>query len=76
MSSFIGFVDGYEIGIDRKLVMLVLVDEPRVKPRWGGVVAAPIFRRSMERILSHLMTVENSTMRTAGLKHRQPDYNS
>ena len=37
----------------------VVVDEPGVYPRWGGVVAAPIFKRSMERILAHLVTRQN-----------------
>lgn len=49
-SSFIGFVDGKDIGVNRKIVMFVAVDEPGVVPRWGGVVAAPVFRRGMERI--------------------------
>ena len=57
LSSFVGFVRGFEIGIERSLVMLIVVDEPGVMPRWGGVVAAPIFRRAMERILTHEMTV-------------------
>ena len=62
IGSFIGFIDGNEIGINRKLVMLVSVDEPGVRPRWGGVVAAPIFRRSMERVLSYL--ISKSEVRT------------
>lgn len=67
LASFVGFVDGYEIGLKHKLVMLVAVDEPQVHPRWGGVVAAPVFRRSMERILSHLMTRDGMELRTASL---------
>ena len=55
-ASFIGFVNAREMGINRKLVMFVAVDEPGVYPRWGGALAGPIFRQSMERILAHLMT--------------------
>ncbi len=65
LSSFIGFVDGQKVGVAQKLVMLVVVDEPGVKPRWGGRVAAPIFRRSMERILSHMMSLQGNGLRTA-----------
>lgn len=60
LSSFIGYVHGNEIGVDRSLVMLVVVDEPSVSPRWGGRLAGPVFRRSMERIFSHLLTQEGS----------------
>ena len=50
----------------RTLVMYVAVDEPGVRPRWGGSVAAPLFRRSMSRILSHLMAIAgHETMTTA-----------
>ena len=64
-SSFVGFVDGNQIGVSRRLTMVVVVDEPGVKPRWGGVVAAPIFRTSMERILTHMMTTDSETLQTA-----------
>ncbi|MBP9837827.1 MAG: penicillin-binding protein 2 [Proteobacteria bacterium] len=55
LASFIGFVDGNEIGVNKKLIMFVAVDEPQVRPRWGGTLAAPIFKRSVERILSNMM---------------------
>jgi cell division protein FtsI (penicillin-binding protein 3) len=58
VASFIGFTRGKEVGIKRSLVMLVVVDEPGVRPRWGGTVAAPAFRRSMEYILAYLATLE------------------
>ncbi|MCC6952891.1 MAG: penicillin-binding protein 2 [Deltaproteobacteria bacterium] len=69
LSSFVGFVDGTQVGIEEKLVMFVGVDEPGVKPRWGGVVAAPVFRRAMERAVTHLMT-NRLPIRTA---HRERD---
>ena len=56
LASFVGFVNAEEIGLSRKLVMLVAVDEPGVMPRWGGAVAAPVFKRAMSRILTHLLT--------------------
>lgn len=55
-SSFIGFVDAAEVGVNRKLVMFVGVDEPQTAIRYGGVLAAPVFKRSIERMLSQLMT--------------------
>ena len=55
-ASFVGYVDSSRGGKPEHLVMFVGVDEPGVYPRWGGVVAAPVFRRAMERILAHKMT--------------------
>jgi len=55
LASFIGGVDLNEIGINKKLVMFIAVDEPQVKPRWGGRLAGPIFKRSMERIVSYIL---------------------
>lgn len=75
LASFIGFVDGESIGVKRKLVMYVAVDEPAVRPRWGGTLAAPVFRRAMSRILSHLLTVDPEEfdhtvpLQTAALAH-------
>jgi len=54
-ASFIGYVDSSKLGQKEHLVMFVGVDEPGVYPRWGGVVAAPIFRKTMERVLAHQM---------------------
>ncbi len=62
VASFIGMVDTTSVGVDRKLVTLVVVDEPGVKPRWGGAVAGPVFKKSMQRIISHLMTSEGNTI--------------
>lgn len=58
LASFVGFVNGEEVGVRRRLVMYVGVDEPGCRPRWGGTLAAPIFRRSISRILSHLLTAD------------------
>ncbi len=67
LASFIGFVDANAIGVDRRLVMLVAVDEPGVFPRWGGVLAAPVFKHSMERVLSHLLTNEGQRVEHASV---------
>ncbi len=58
LASFVGFIDAKNMGIDKKLVMFVGVDEPGVKPRWGGTVAAPIFKNAMERILAKQLTLK------------------
>lgn len=65
LASFVGFVDGRELGVGRRLTALVLVDEPQVRPRWGGVVAAPVFSRIMERVLSHLLATETKGVKIA-----------
>lgn len=65
LASFIGYVDAREMGLNRKLVMLIAVDEPGVYPRWGGVVAAPVFSRIMQRTLSHLLIVDGKYMQSA-----------
>jgi len=64
MASFIGFVDGKAVGVDRKIVMITVVDTPGVMPRWGGTVAAPVFRKSMERALTYLMAHDRKALRS------------
>jgi cell division protein FtsI/penicillin-binding protein 2 len=64
LASFIGYIDSSKINLNRKLVMFVGVDEPGVKPRWGGVVAAPVFRKVMERVVSYLLTQPNEPLNT------------
>ena len=70
MSSFVGFVNGNALGIQHRLVAYIVVDEPGVYPRWGGAVAAPIFKRAMERALSHLISLQE--LRTASLSVSRP----
>ena len=57
-SSYIGIVDAKSLGVQNRLIMFVGVDEPAVSSRWGGVLAAPVFKRSMERVVSHLLAVD------------------
>jgi cell division protein FtsI (penicillin-binding protein 3) len=52
VASFIGFVPAD----DPRLVLLVLLDEPEVNV-YGGVVAAPVFRRIASGALRHLGVV-------------------
>lgn len=54
VASFVGFVDGADIGLSRKLVMIVVVDEPHAKSIYGGTLAAPAFKRIIHRTLAYL----------------------
>jgi cell division protein FtsI (penicillin-binding protein 3) len=56
-SGFMGFAPAEE----PKLVLLVIVDEPQGNS-YGGVVAAPIFRAIMEKVLPYLHVVPKGTM--------------
>ena len=56
MASFVGFADASALGIDKKLVLLVSIDEPHGKSIYGGAVAAPVFKRIMQRTLHYLST--------------------
>lgn len=49
VGSFVGFVPAQ----DPRLAIVVVIDEPKGEA-WGGVVAAPIFRRIAEQALSYL----------------------
>ena len=71
LASFVGFVNAEEIGLKRKLVMFVGVDEPGVTPRWGGAVAAPVFKRAMSRILTHLLTTGDQGEQTAEVREQR-----
>jgi cell division protein FtsI (penicillin-binding protein 3) len=56
-SGFMGFapVD------DPKLVLLVVIDEPQ-GANYGGVVAAPVFKAMMEKVLSYLDVFPKGTL--------------
>lgn len=49
VGSFLGYVPAE----DPRLAMIVVIDEPRGEA-WGGVVAAPVFRRVGEQVLNYL----------------------
>jgi len=67
MSSFVGFVDANTIGVQNRLVLLVTMDEPSRGSYYGGIVAAPVFQKTMKRTLEHLSlrTVLGSSTITA-----------
>jgi cell division protein FtsI (penicillin-binding protein 3) len=49
IGSFVGFVPADA----PRLAMIVVIDEPQGEA-WGGVVAAPVFRRVGEQVLTYL----------------------
>ncbi len=57
VASFVGFAEASEaLGIKKRLTLMVIIDEPRAKSIYGGAVAAPVFKRIMQRSLSLLST--------------------
>jgi cell division protein FtsI (penicillin-binding protein 3) len=56
-SSFMGFAPSGE----PRLALLVVIDEPQ-GGNYGGVVAAPIFKAIMEKVLPYLHVVPRGTM--------------
>ena len=58
VASFVGFVDTTNLGLNKKLVLAVMVDEPRTNSIYGGTLAAPVFRRIMQRSVHSLLTRE------------------
>lgn len=59
MSSFIGFVDGSNLGVRKTLTLMVVIDEPANGSIYGGAVAAPVFKRIMRRALHFLTTAQD-----------------
>lgn len=56
VASFVGFADASAIGITKTLTLIVSVDEPHAGTIYGGTLAAPVFKRIMQRSLHMLMT--------------------
>ncbi|MBN8548985.1 MAG: penicillin-binding protein 2 [Deltaproteobacteria bacterium] len=56
MASFVGFVDGSPIGVKKTLTLMVVIDEPNTTSIYGGALAAPVFKRIMQRSLHFLST--------------------
>jgi len=48
ISSFVGFLPAS----DPQLLCVIYLDEPKHGYHWGGVGAAPVFKRTMERIIN------------------------
>jgi len=53
VASFVGFVDGSSLGVDKTLSLIVIIDEPKTDTIYGGTLAAPVFQRIMQRTLSY-----------------------
>jgi cell division protein FtsI (penicillin-binding protein 3) len=60
VSSFVGYVPAES----PRLVMLVVIDEPHGEA-WGGTVAAPVFNRVGEQVLSYLGVSSNESVKLA-----------
>ena len=58
IASFVGFVDAHAIGIQKNLVLAVIIDEPNTTSIYGGTLAAPVFKRVVKRTLHHLATAK------------------
>ncbi len=55
-ASFVGFVDGQGVTVNRKLSLVVVIDQPNTTSIYGGTLAAPVFRKIMHRTLHTLST--------------------
>ena len=60
VASFVGYVPVD----DPQLAILVVIDEPETAS-WGGVVAAPVFRRVAEQVLPYLGVPSRESVRLA-----------
>ncbi len=66
VSSFVGFVDGSPLGIQRTLTLVVVVDKPNTNSIYGGTLAAPVFQKIMQRTLYNLATEEQLRPQSTG----------
>ncbi len=69
IASFVGAVEVPAGPKPHRLTMIVVVDEPNVMPRWGGTVAAPVFRRAMQDI-AHYLFPQSKGMVAVNLEER------
>lgn len=56
VASFVGFVDGSPLGVNRSFTAMVIMDEPHAKSIYGGTLAAPVFKKVMERSFKFMAT--------------------
>ncbi|MGH2769182.1 MAG: penicillin-binding transpeptidase domain-containing protein, partial [Actinomycetota bacterium] len=63
-SGYVGSFIGFAPAADPKLVVGVILDEPR--PIWGGVTAAPTFKEVMQFSLRHLGIGPGPVLRPGG----------
>jgi cell division protein FtsI (penicillin-binding protein 3) len=50
-SGYIGSFVGFPVNVNRKFVVLVYIDNPKDKGYYGGVTAAPVFKKITQYIL-------------------------
>jgi len=50
-SGYIGTFVGFPVNVNRKFVVLVYIDNPKDKGYYGGVTAAPVFKKITQYIL-------------------------
>jgi len=67
VASFAGFAEANEIGIDQKLSLVVMIDEPQGGVIYGGALAAPVFKRVMIRTLQHLAMKNSNSIPTQSM---------
>ncbi len=65
VGSFVGFVPAE----DPQFAILVMIDEPQ-GPAWGGVVAAPVFRKVAEQTLRYLSVAPGEEARMVASRSR------
>ncbi len=63
-TQFVGSFAGYAPADNPRLAMIVVIDEPHGEA-WGGTVAAPVFRRVGEQVLTYLGVGANETVKVA-----------
>lgn len=63
-TSFVASFVGYVPVEDPRLAVVVVIDEPQGEA-WGGVVAAPVFRRIAEQALPYLGVAPREAIRVA-----------
>jgi cell division protein FtsI (penicillin-binding protein 3) len=64
VASFVGFADGTPLGVPRNITTMVIIDEPKAKSIYGGTLAAPVFKKVMERSFKFMATksqLQNAT---------------
>ena len=56
VASFVGFAEGTPLGVPRNITTMVIIDEPKAKSIYGGTLAAPVFKKVMERSFKFMAT--------------------
>jgi cell division protein FtsI/penicillin-binding protein 2 len=65
VASFVGFADGQPMGVSRNITTMVIMDEPRAKSIYGGTLAAPVFKRVVERSFKFMATKSQLSVGTS-----------